>query len=322
MIEVFDGFILVNQIYSYATCSCKRVFNGVGNFSLTLNDFTHKDDLLHDRFMVIDGDCYIIENIHGYKNSKKELQLEITGRHLNTLANRRVVDSVQMVQSETVETQLRQLVDTHFIQPTLPVRRMQEIVLAESNQIEIYPLSNYTVTGENEKPLSIEQALNKICSYYDLGWRFIFRPEQKQIAFEVYQGRDRTAHVIFSEEYGNVSASDLYDQRENYYNVFYQNGVFSGVEEGLRRREKVLDEQETANDYKRILSADTVIINDGGFLYREDWDLGDTVTFIDNTLGYTVKRPVMSVTETRGKSVTIDAVFGDRVPTIFDKLKR
>lgn len=322
MIEVFDGFTLVDQIYNYASCNCKRLYNGVGNFSLILNDFTHKEDLLHDRFVVVDGDCYIIENIHSYKNNKKELQLEITGRHLNTLASRRVADAVSVVQNKTVEEQLRQLVFDHFISPGLPARRMPEVSLSESRRIEIYPLSDYTVTGENGSPLSIEQALNKICSYYDLGWRFVFQPEQEQILFEIYQGRDRTSHVIFAEEYGNVSASDLYDQRENYYNVFYQDGVFSGVEEGINRREMVLGEQETANDYKRILSADTVIIHDGGFLYRQDWDLGDTVTFIDNTLGYTVRRPVLSVTETRGKSMTIDAVFGDRVPTIFDKLKR
>ena len=101
------------------------MFRGAGSFSLTLNDLTEKENLMEDTIIIARNDAWIIENVHGYKNIRGEMTLELSGRHINAILERRVVESFTVNTTDTIETQLRQLITDNFISPTMAARKME-----------------------------------------------------------------------------------------------------------------------------------------------------------------------------------------------------
>ena len=93
--------------------------------------------------------------------------------------------------------------------------------------------------------------------------------------------------------------------------------MWTGTAAGLDRREIILGDEETLSDYGRLISVDGMVLDTEQFIYLEDWDLGDTVSYLDKTLGFFVENPILEIQETYEKEVTMEVTFGERVPTIF-----
>lgn len=318
-IDIFNLFTLETMIFDYSSLEFTRKFRGAGIFSLTLNSLEDYEYLKEDYIMLIGSDAYIIENIHAYNNDKKERTLEITGSHVNKLLSRRVTAAVTINTTATIEAQLLSLVNANFINPSSSARKVSNFT-SKSNGITKKATTQYTVG--DEKGVTVMEVLNRVCGNSGLGWRVNFLPEEQKFEFEVYEGLNLTSDVFFGEEYGNVSESDLYKQSENYSNVGYREGTFTGTVTGLDRREVILDENTSLSDYKRLISAESVVMNNDQFVYRVDWDLGDTVAFDNKVLGFTVEQPILEIKEIHSNTVDLEVTFGDKIPTIFDKLKK
>lgn len=350
-LEVFDGFTLVDMIYDYASLERERKYAGAGNFTLVLNSLEYVPVLKRDRYIMAGGDCYIIENTHKYKNDKQEVVLEITGRHLNSILDRRVVAGFDIEKDDgsppesryyfispefpaevtvatglTYETQLYNLVDANFIDPTDADRKIPFLFNAPSKGLFGKPAKEHTFGSG-----SVLDILEEISLDVGLGFRVNFDPENEKMQFEIYKGVNRTGHIFFSEDFGNVAESELYEQGRDYRNVGYLNtdGILTktGTGTGIDRREFILDGDDLADvaatlaGQKVLTSAECVIFPDGEFRYRQDWDLGDVVTFIDRDLGFTSEQRVLEITETYADGrADIDVTFGDRIPTVWDKL--
>lgn len=326
-LEIFNGFELVDMIYEFASFEREKKYAAAGDFTLTLNSLEYVDSLKRDNYIVIDGDCYVIENVHRFKNEKGEIELEVTGRHLNSILDRRVLASLTVGTGSTYEAQMYALVNGTFINPADPNRKIPFMRAAVLKGLPAAPAESSVLEDKN-----VLEILEEICPAAGLGFRMNFLPEVQQFEFEVYQGRDLTGEVFFCEDFGNVADSELYEQGRDYRNVGYLNndGALTqvGNAAGLARREFILNGGDTGDVKTRLaesavlISAECAVLLTEQFIYREDWDLGDTVSFIDRRLGFVVEKPVMEIKETYTDKMDIDVVFGDRIPTVFEKLRR
>ena len=325
-LEIFDGFTLVDMIYDYASFERGRKYAGVGDFTLVLNSLEYVPVLKRDNYIVAGNDCYIIENIHKYKNEKGEIELEITGRHLNSILDRRVVGSWTLSTGSTYESQVYNLINANFINPSDPDRKIPFLVNAPSKGLAAKPDMEQEFESAN-----ILGILEHIMPLAGLGFRINFNPEQGNMEFEIYQGVDRTEGIFFSEAFGNLAESELYEQGRDYRNVGYLNTdgklTKTGSGTGIDRREFIQDGDDIADvaatlaGQRVLTSAECVIFPDGEFAYRQDWDLGEVVTFIDHDLGFTMEQRVLEIKETYADGrADIDVTFGDRIPTVWDKL--
>ncbi|WP_051688307.1 siphovirus ReqiPepy6 Gp37-like family protein [Desulfofalx alkaliphila] len=325
-IEVFKGFELVDMIYEYASLERERKYAGAGNFTLVLNSLEYVTALQRDNYLVIGDDCYIIENVHKYNTEKGEIRLEVTGRHLNSILDRRVVSTWALNTGTTYERQIYTLVDANFITASDTSRRVPFLFSAPSKDLTVKPTE-----GQVFESIDVLSILEEICLRAGIGFRVNFDPENERMTFEVYRGADRTEDVFFSEDFGNVADSELYEQGRDYRNVGYLNnqGTLTriGNATGLDRREFIYEGDDPADvtaelaARKVLVSAECAILPTEQFTYRVDWDLGDVVTFIDRGIGFTVEKSVLEIKETyAGGKLDLDCVFGDRIPTVFDKL--
>lgn len=316
---------MVDVIYHFVSFRYERKYADVGAFILVLNDLEYIDSLKRDNYLMVNGECYVIENIHRFKNGRNEIELEITGQHLSSILDRRVLPTLNISTAATYEAQMYSLVNSQFVNPSDADRKISFMTVAASKGLVDRPAENRTL-----KTIDVLTVLKDLCIASGLGFRMNFYPEEKNIEFEVYQGRDLTEDVFFSEEYGNVASSDLYEQGRDYKNVGYlSNGTTatqtgSGV--GLERREFIIvgsdmaDVRAEMSQRGVLFSAECDVILTDQFDYRKDWDLGDTVTFIDNSLEFVLESPIIEIKETHTDKLDIDVTFGDRIPTIFEKL--
>lgn len=311
-LDIFQNFKLKTMLFDYDSFQFRRMFRGAGSFSLTLNDLTEKENLMEDTIIIARDEAWLIENVHGYKNVRGEITLEVSGRHINAILERRVVEAFTINVTDTVEIQLYKLIDDNFISPAIAARQMDNFYLAPAKGITKKATTTYTL-----EKMSVLEILNKVCGYSGLGYRLCFYPEKQQFVFEILQGRNLSNQVFFSEEYGNVSEAEVYRESENYKNAGLNNGVWSGTATGFDRREIILGDDEALSDYGRLVSVDGMVLDTEQFIYLEDWDLGDTVSYLDKTLGFFVENPILEIQETYEKEATMEVTFGERIPTIF-----
>lgn len=314
-------------LFSFVSFRYRRMFRGAGDFTLILNSFEDADNLQNGNYLMVGTDAYIIENRHKYDDGGKP-KFEVSGQHINSLLDRRVITTVTINTTDTIEQQLHKLVKDNFVSPSDTNRVMPGLTLAPAKGIAQKAASSYGL-----KNMDVLTALNQICGNYGLGWRLNYAPEQGQFAFEVLEGRDLTDEVFFSDEYRNIADSEVYENTQGYRNVLYAVSDETGVKTygqgtGLDRREMIAENVDAQDAPEKLadtaiqISAEGMILDTDQFAYHDDWDLGDTVNYTDNALGFSVNKPILEIEETCTTSTAIDVVFGDRIPTIFEVLLR
>lgn len=326
---IFKDFALLDMIPQYVSYQQTRCYQDAGNFTLSLNSLEHKDCLAIGSYIMVNDDTLIIENIHAYHDVGGEFKLEATGRQLSSILDRRIILSKLTISTtQTFEAQIYNLVQSHFISPTDTKRRVPFLRASPSKGISVKPVEAFTF--ENTDCLSIIKIL---CQESALGFRIRFHPEDGFMEFEVYKGSDLAEEVFFSEDYSNIEYSELYEQSRDMKNVGYlsKDGTTTEMANtiaGLERREIACTGTDTSEVAKtlqskgKLMSAECGVLSKSQFVYREDWDIGDTVAFVDNVLGFKVEKPILEVAENYSDTFSIDLVCGDKIPTIFEKLGR
>lgn len=194
-----------------------------------------------------------------------------------------------------------------------------------------------------------------------LGFKIEYKPSVSKMVYSVYKGTDRsTAQTVnpvclFCKEYDNLLEYTYTEETADYKNTAIVCGandvkldVPAGeVTSGLNRREIYVDatstdnkketgEVMTAEEYNAVLSQmareefnNSIAIKtfegkvntvDG---YRTDYDLGDIVTVQDKNIGVTINTRIIECEEVyEGSMMTVNLIFGDKVPTLLDKIKR
>lgn len=179
------------------------------------------------------------------------------------------------------------------------------------------------------------------------------------ITAEIWQGLDRTQEqaanpfVTFSDGFGNLAQVDASMDRSNYKNyavvvgqdqaenrkVAYADLSGGGYKRVLyvdARSERWDSEKQTESEYLASLQQkgldallDYAVIHNadiqaaaGGFVYREDWDLGDLVDVIVAEIGMAMQARIVTVREVfKQNNHTVEIELGDKKLTQLQKAR-
>lgn len=325
MMYLYRDFKLVEIIAAYVSLEYTLKHRGAGTFTLTLNDGEVAKSFYHNDVLMIDGDSFIVENIHVFSDNGINTY-EISGLHINSLLSRRVIQTFAFSTIESYETQIEKLINENFIAPVDENRKIEGFAF-NVQDLEVTPTVDYML--ENMEVLEV---INTALARADLGYTIDYLPEGKKYNFRLIQGRDKTTDVIFSDKNNNIANKDVYQQQQDCKNVGYLNneGVLTskGSTAGIERREIIvegsditqLDEQLT--DSKPLISAEFEVIDNELYQYGRDYKLGDVVTFEDYESNLIAQRPLLEVAFYCAETITRTTTFGDTIPTIFDKLAK
>lgn len=325
MMYLYRDFKLVEIIAAYLSLEYVLKHRGAGTFTLTLNDGDVARSFYQNDILMIDDDAFIIENIHVFSDEGANTY-EISGLHINSLLNRRVVKSMTFKPSVNYESQIKSLLDDTFINPEDTDRKVDGFVF-NAQGIETAPTVEYTL--EN---MEVSEVANMSLSRAELGYTIDYLPEDEQYSFRLIQGEDKTDDVIFSDRNNNIANKDVYQQQQDIKNVGYLNndGVLTskGAATGIERREFIAEGadmtaiDEILADSKPLISAEFEVIDNELYQYGRDYKLGDVVTFEDYESNLIAQRPLLEVAFYCTDTITRTTTFGDSIPTIFDKIKK
>ena len=261
--------------------------------------------------------------------------LILSGRSLESIFERRVV-SKQTNLDGTLGAGISQLLEKNCISP---IKGDSDRTIP---QLRVNNLSEFT---ENlEKQITGDTLLSvftDICTSFDCGFKLTCDESPNRFRFTLYRGRDMTATVIFSPQFGNLSKSEFTFDYSNYFNYIYTAGegegkdrVIIGYESddvefstlnGLNRREYWLDERncssnsdhpqsdtfyfaalqskgrEKCKELRPVVQYTGEVVDNGMYKYHVDYDLGDTV-LIENEYGIQATATIIEVTEVEDES--------------------
>lgn len=348
-IRVIDkDFNLIAEFDSHESFQHTRKFQSAGSFDLNLkrNDENYKY-LQRENIIIYNNDpnlSGVIEHREVQGNFKSD-SLPVKGCSLSGLLHRRVISpdasSLYMAFSGKQETIMKNFVDKNCINPTNKDRVIDNLVIAQD-------LGRGKDDNWRSAYDALDLKLEDIAKYANFGWDVKLDLEKKKFVFDISEGRDLTIDqsilppVVFSAKFDNIKSRHYTESDINTCNSVYigeketegkavlnygtgkgferreQFQSFSGtVDEIKKESEKVLEELKTLKTFE--LEVDPEV----NFIYKVDYDLGDTVTLQDNTLGITMNSRILAITETYVKGqMTLQITFDKLIPNLMDKLKK
>lgn len=267
--------------------------------------------------------------------------LAVSGRMLSSMLERAILSKRYTLHLPPEQAMLALIPEGARVVPELTAAQVSGA--GSSEKIEIQ------ATYKNL--LTVEERLARASN---LGFRVLFEPGS--LTFQVYEGVDRTVlqsqrpFVLFSDEFGNLTAPKYTKTSKNYRNRAYVAGEGEGDDRivvvvdlsqneevrelyvdarDIQREEGTTDEEYRALLYQRgleqmagcerIESFEADGENVENFLYRVDWDLGDLVSVQYTRLGITMHERITEVEEIYEKGVfTFTPTFGSPLPETLD----
>ena len=261
--------------------------------------------------------------------------LILSGRSLESIFERRVVNK-QTNLDGTLGEGVSKLLSMCCVNPSKTDKDRFIPELQVNNLIDFKEHLGKQITGD-----TLLSVFTEICTSFDCGFKLTCDESPNRFRFTLYRGRDMTATVIFSPQFGNLSKSEFTFDYTNYFNYIYTAGegegkdrVIIGYEsddvdlstlEGLNRREYWLDERncssnsdhpqsdtyyftvlqnkgrEKCKELRPVVQYTGEVVDNGMYKYHVDYELGDTV-LIENEYGIQAKATIIEVTEVEDES--------------------
>ena len=206
----------------------------------------------------------IIEQISLTSDSENGNKLIAKGRSLESILDRRILwDKKKM--TGNVQNGVKTLIEENFINPTIPERKIANIVFSESTDERITSLE-FGDEVEFDAGEEIYDAIVSICETFNMGFKLVMDSEYNFV-FSLYKGVDRSykqdnnPYVTFSKKLENLIESDYAEDSHDYKNlalVIHENG------EGEPRSETQVTVTEETGLYRRevFVTADNVDSSD------------------------------------------------------------
>jgi hypothetical protein len=276
-----------------------------------------------------DTEAAYIEYRNLKQNSKGKEILVVKGKFLTGYVNRRIVWGTQVI-NDTAENAMKTLVNNNCIIPSNTDRIIPNLMLGGLNNFT--QAVNYQVSYAN-----LEDELESLCNTNGLGHRIDFDVTNRKLAFEVYEGLDRSINqsvnprAIFSKEFENILEQEYMDSLSNYRNLVLVGGMGEGTARklatvgsgsGLDRFELFSDQKDLSNEVDSVIMSDTDYTNlligkgnealaetkeiqtfdskinsNSNLIYKTDFDLGDIVTCISKKWGLTLNTRITEIEE-------------------------
>jgi hypothetical protein len=353
-------FSLLGVIDNYESLQITRRFYAVGEFELHINanknntEYLQKNNIL--LFLKQDEDKSVPHMAGIVMHRENQMaddgstidELIITGTTLQGLLSRRLClpTGADGYDSETgkQETIMKTFVNHNIVTATDVDRNIPNLIISADQQRGISD-------AWRAKYDKLSDMMNTIGTYAKLGWDVLYSIPNKQFIFDVYQGNNHSVNqvtlnpVIFSADFDNIKAEHFIQDILNSANVGYCGGqgddnnrliqkVGSGT--GLERQETFIDCSNAA-DVTELLTQGTQklsemaevktfefqIIPDVSFIYKTDYDLGDTVTVVSRRWGIQMDAQITELKEIYelGKN-SLEITVGTSIPTLLTIFKR
>jgi hypothetical protein len=325
-------------------------FNSCGKFELRINRHKKYVEHLQEGNIVFlnEEDAGIIEH--------KEIQVDeagkvsedwlIKGYTLKGILRDRITipigDNAYDEITADAESVLKHYIENNIVAPTDPLRKIDSLVLGENKKRGIN-----TTWKSSHKNLAEE--LKKISSYTNLGFQMKIDFIKKKFVFDILEGKNLTQKqqvndpVLFSIDFANIKSQNYVESSLDHKNFAYVAGQGEGKDRqiktvgtsaGLKRKEIFIDARDIntglherglqkLKEYQKIKTFEGEVLNTGPFNYKADWDLGDIVTLQNRDWGITIDARITEIKKTYSENgLDIDVNFGNKIPTILDKIKR
>lgn len=349
------NFKISGLIDDFSSLVWNRRYYGCGNFNLQLpikywEQFKNAKYVYSKEF----EETAILETLN-YKNTMQGIQIQRSGRFLESILAQRVVNKTQYFRNMITEDIIRGLVNTFAIN-AVGDRKIKGIVLGERKGLG--RVRTMQMTGGN-----LLDRIYELCKEDELSIRLRYDFDSNQIVFEVWQGLDRrdtqntNTWAIFSRNFENILEDEYSNDETKYCNFAYVEGeleeqtqtnedgsqstkkrrvevTVNRIKDGEERKELYVDARdlqkdegmtdseyletlrergiEKLNECNKVETSDFSIDSNSNLRYKEDFDIGDKVVYINEDLGFSIENRIVEVSESyENGDKTIDVTFGD-----------
>ena len=305
-----EDFHKIDVIDDYTSLIWSKRYYEVGDFELYCNASEKNRELLQlGRYVMRadDDEIFRIETIEIESSIEEGDFITATGRDLRSILFQRVT-LFDWTYGETspmrLELIVRQVVNNNFIHAD---GYTNVNGTSDADNLTIYnnPKRNIphfklgtdqglpTVVASLEVEMqNIGKWIEDICDNYRWGWRVVYDgdniSDDYNLVFDVYKGEDKTALVIFSEDYENLLESKYKEDRSEYRNTYIMYDDDSnvtmtfGTKSGLDRYETTPDDTNDINNVAKKIRWDNLVnlygwAWDGGYVnyeYDEEYNRG------------------------------------------------
>lgn len=356
-----EDISILAVVNSYSARNWNKVWSESGSFTLWVpiteenKEFLVRENLIWPD----DQDCVgVIERVHNYTSEEGTPLMEVSGRFSEQAylfrriiwGNARISDYPANIIKFLIQNQAVDCLDTDR-QLGPGINPIVSILPGTPLQEEIDYCNSYGNLWEEVKGLSIEYNLH-----------VEFRYAQDLLNAVIFSSVDRSDTVILSTDLGFLTNSDYLCDSTDYCNTALIAGEGEGAEREKayilsqetqrNRRELYVDARDlqknssssedpmTEEEYISVLvqrgqkklleyplcesyECSLQVTGEEGYVFGEDYNLGDTVTLIDNILGVQVQAQVKEHQIDEDKDGRTDTlVFGISIPTITSIVKR
>lgn len=352
-----QDFELLDEIDTYTSLRFKRSWQSYGEFELHVVGYNN--NLSISNYIMLDNNTDKVGIIKSLNTSLTTRGVETIakGYHLNGIMTQRIVlpyeesanhgyfcvpKQVEGVATESVsaETIIKAFVRACFPYDTSDPRSIG-LYIPENLHRGMYTvwLSRYE---------QLDEVLQKVCEYTDVGYRVYLDLLNKRLACDLLEGVDRSSgqsennRVIMSQNFESINSLNWIIDTTKEKNVVYAGGA--GEDEnrlvlavtnkkemptGLNRTEVFSDcgtlevaetdeaislEEEAKHkllDYKSQESMTAENNLSGSFIYGKDFDLGDLVTVADSTINKMEDKRITEIEECyEARALSVKLTFG------------
>ncbi|WP_461206931.1 siphovirus ReqiPepy6 Gp37-like family protein [Clostridium sp. DL1XJH146] len=294
-----------------------------------------------------------------YRNLKQNTDgsetLVLKGRFLLGYLSRRIIWGTEILNT-TTENAMRTLVNKNCVMPIDSNRIIDNLSLGTLNNFTHnvnYQVSYKNLADELENLSNVSGLGHRV--KLDIKERKLIFDVYEGLDRSINQSINPRA--IFSKEFENILEQEYVDNFNDYKNLVLVGGVGEGTSRklatvgnasGLDRFEVFEDQKSLSNENDGVVMNDTDYINlliekgnsklsetkeittfeskinlNSNLEYKKDFDLGDIVTHLSKKWGVILNPRITEVEEiyeSGGKQ--INAVFGNNIPTIIDKINQ
>lgn len=330
-IEDFTSFIYERKWFTYS------------EFQLTVDEF-NKELFKEGNYIVVNNDPYRSGKIN-FINVVDE-EITIKGSSLEFCFNDRItyphINKDTFSMNDYAENIMYELTKYNAINSTLNNRNFENLTskLSQGRGIKVSLETRYKYLCDE---------LTSLAKNSKLGFFIKLDFKKKRFVFEVLEGVNRTVNqqgnppMIFSTRYDNVLEREYVKDINDYKTT----AIVAGQGEGELRELIIVNDNLSGFDRKELF-VDARDIEDGSNLsdrglsklsekniiesfeclidtetYRNDWELGDFITILDDEIGVITDTQIVEVREVyENGSLSVEPIFGDSISQFGEKFKQ